>query len=378
MRVLNLMTCFTVFLWAINSEAFFSNAEVVPFKTISLQSAPEIDIPIYRSKGKRGPGILLVHGNSSSSRSYIRQLYSALGNHYQLYLLDLPGHGLASKVDEDREFPRQPNGLPLGFSEYQTGLVEAVSLVANDPDVQAEVLVGWSLGGDVILLAQGAGLLPNAKGLMIFGTAPSGANPPTSESPFKPPYVPGVPGLGLLASFGFSFELDLNNPLGFNLLGQFSSPVPPYAPQPISEYDSRGKAYVQSFFNQTRRDFGIIPNLFLEDALNRSDDRFRASLGVVALGLLPPGGLPDELDVLRSLEGNPQDPTDDIPILVALGEEDAFINEEYLQDLKSSGGIPTLWKDEIFVFPRTGHAVHYERPLLFNLLLHKFVRDIER
>jgi pimeloyl-ACP methyl ester carboxylesterase len=172
--------------------------------------------------------------------------------------------------------------------------------------------------------------------------------------------------------------LDLNNPLGFNLLGQFSSPVPPYAPQPISEYDSRGKAYVQSFFNQTRRDFGIIPNLFLEDALNRSDDRFRASLGVVALGLLPPGGLPDELDVLRSLEGNPQDPTDDIPILVALGEEDAFINEEYLQDLKSSGGIPTLWKDEIFVFPRTGHAVHYERPLLFNLLLHKFVRDIER
>ncbi len=135
------------------------------FKTVSLPNFPQIQVPIYKSKGKRGPGILLVHGNSSSARSYVKQVFLLLGRTHKMFLLDLPGHGMASKVDASLPLPLQPNGLPAGFPEYQLGLVEAVATVANDPDVSAEVFVGWSLGGDLLLLAQGAGLLPNAKGL---------------------------------------------------------------------------------------------------------------------------------------------------------------------------------------------------------------------
>lgn len=360
-----------------NNESDFFDYEV--FKTVSLPSFPGMQIPIYKSSGTQGPPILLVHGNSSSSRSYVFQMFSLLGQRRQVFLMDLPGHGNASKVDPSLPLPMQPNGLPLGFAEYQTGLIESVAVVANDIDVQAEVFVGWSLGGDVILLAQGLGLLPANKGIFIFGTSPAGANPPTAESPFKGPDVPGLPGLSILASFGFSFQLDAASPIGFNLFGEFTDSVPSYAPAPISDAPTIGDAYVRGFFKASRRLSGNVPQFFLEDAFGRSDDRFRASLGVVGLGLLPPGPvtLPDELQVLQSLQGDPADPSDDIPIAVVVGQQDAFVNTQYLIDLKNAGIIPTLWNGEILQVRRAGHAIHFERPFLFNRLLRRFVNSID-
>ncbi len=355
-----------------------SGTDLSILKTVSLPSFPDIEIPIYKSRGNRGPAVLLVHGNSSSARSYVEQVRRSLGRNRKLFLLDLPGHGLASKVDESLPLPTQPNGLPLGFAEYQTGLLEAVARVANDPDVQAEVFVGWSLGGDILLLAQGAGLIPNAKGLFIFGTAPAGANAPSQQPPFIGPYVPGVAGLSILASFGFSFQADPNSPIGFNLNASFDDAVPPYAPAPISDADSIGEAYARAFFKNNRRLSGNIPYFVLEDALHRSDDRFRSSLGVLALGLLPPGApaLPDELQVLQGLQGDPQDPTDDIPIAILYGEEEAFVNINYLEDLKAGGILPTLWQNQIIRVNRAGHAIHLDRPAKFNRLLRRFIRSL--
>lgn len=357
----------------------FASFDYQVYKTINLPSFPNIEIPVYKSKGKKGPAVLLVHGNSSSSRSFIEQVESGLGRSRQIFLLDLPGHGNASKVDPSLPLPVQGNGLPLGFAEYQTGLLEAVAVVANDPDIQAEVFVGWSLGGDILLLAQGAGLLPNAKGLFIFGTSPAGANAPSMESPFIAPFVPGVPGLSILASFGFSFQADPNSPVGFNLNANFIDVVPPYAPTPISDAPTIGDAYARAFFKTSKRLSGNIPDFVLEDAFDRSDDRFRSSLGVLALGLLPPGGpaLPDELQVLQNLQGDPQDPTDDIPIAVLYGEEEAFVNINYLEDLKAGGILPTLWRNKIIRVHGAGHAIHLDRPIRFNTLLRRFIKSVD-
>lgn len=365
-KLLVMLFCLVPLTFASAEERDF---DLPVFKEVSLPSFPNMTVPVYQSSGRRGPGVLLIHGNSSSSRSFAKQFFLGFGRTYKLFLLDLPGHGLASKVDANLPFPMQPNGLPLGFPEYQVGLVEAVATVANDPDVMAQVFVGWSLGGDILLLTQGAGLLPNAKGLMMFGTAPAGANPPTAQPPFIGPYVPGIAGLSILASFGFSFQADATSPIGFNLNGQLVGAVPAYAPAPISNYVNKGEAYVSGFFNEDRRLNQNYPDFFLEDAFERSDDRFRSSIGVVGLGLLPPesANLPDELQVLQNLA---------IPIAVLHGSEEAFVNKTYLEELQSAGYLPTLWNNQIVEVQGAGHAIHFERPIKFNNILRDFIKDL--
>lgn len=339
------------------------------YKKVSLPSFPHIKVPIYKSSGTKGPAVLLVHGNSSSSRAFIKQQISALGATHKLYFMDLPGYGRASKVNPDLSFPVDANGVPVGFPEYQLGLVEAIVRVANDPGVNAKVLVGWSLGGDLSLLALGTGLMPNIKGFMMYGTAPTGANAP-SVAPFKAPNVPGLPfDLGILPSFGLAFRLSGLPPLGFDFLSQFTDSVPAYAPAPISNAPNIGSAYIKAFFNKARRLNGPIAPFFFEDGFDRADARTRGSVGVVSFGLLPPGPvtLPDELVVLQNLS---------FPIAVLHGKEDAFVNINYLKALKQNNFMPTLWKNKIIEIEKTGHAVQYERPVIFNNLLKQFIKSL--
>ena len=47
----------------------------------------------YRQSSGSGPAIVLVHGNSASSRAFARQLDGPLGAKYRIIAPDLPGHG---------------------------------------------------------------------------------------------------------------------------------------------------------------------------------------------------------------------------------------------------------------------------------------------
>ena len=38
------------------------------FKEIELPSFPNITVPVFKSSGTRGPGILMIHGNSNLGR----------------------------------------------------------------------------------------------------------------------------------------------------------------------------------------------------------------------------------------------------------------------------------------------------------------------
>ena len=116
----------------------------------------------FESPGTGRP-ILLVHGNSSSSRIWQKQLQGPLGAKYRLIAIDLPGHGASSPPPN----PEQDYSGP--------GYAGCLAAIARELGLKDAVVVGWSLGGHAVLNAAAA--LPMAAGLMIFGTPPIGKTP---------------------------------------------------------------------------------------------------------------------------------------------------------------------------------------------------------
>lgn len=346
--------------------------ELEVFKWITLESYPNIQVPVFRSSGTQGPSILFVHGNSSSSKAFHRQMFSKFGKKHQLFFMDLPGHGLASKVSADKVMPMlEDNSNPAGFPEYQDGINEAISLVANDPDVKAEIIVGWSLGGHAAIKTYGLGLIPNVKGIFVYGTAPAIRNhSPLGSLPFKfHTLFNKFIELPLLPSLGLSLQIALNKN-GFNLNAKFTDRLPFNTPYLYRNYPNRGSAYMRAFFSPSNS-IADIPKFMIIDGFERSDDRFRTSLAIRGLELDTSYNGINELESLLKI-GH-----DKVLLGVGLGEMDEFINPDYLSELKLRGFLPTLWKDKIQVFMNSGHAVQLEQPENFNDLLISFIESVE-
>jgi pimeloyl-ACP methyl ester carboxylesterase len=195
----------------------------------------------YTTSPGTGPAVLLIHGNSSSSRSFQHQLASELGARYRLIALDLPGFGRSQPV---------PDAAVLGLQGWAgiiRGVVEALRL---DP----VVLVGWSLGGHVALEA--VDNLPGVRGVLIFGTPPI-AFPPAMEQAFLPH-----------PAMAATFKEELTE----------------------EEMD----AYVASFFAPG---YGERPTAFVED-IRGSDGRARAAVAAS----IRPDGYKDEVAVVAGLQ----------------------------------------------------------------------------
>ena len=199
------------------------------------------NIAYYESSGK-GQTIFLVHGNSSSGRSYMNQLQSKLGQMYHLIAIDLPGHGLS-------DAPANPE-VTYSLPGYATAVIE----VAEALDASDAIFVGSSLGGHILLEA--ADRLTAAQGIAIFGTPPIANNPPDLENAFLP---------NSALSLGFTAELSLEEML----------------------------AYVTSFF---RADMAEIPEFFLED-IALTDGRARSYLGAS----ITPDGYLDEIKIVGNM-----------------------------------------------------------------------------
>lgn len=105
--------------------------------------------------GDRTP-LLLVHGNSSSSRIFKPVLESKIPSTRRVLALDLPGHGESSNAED----PERTYTMPA----YAKAAVEVLQQLKIDE----VVFVGWSLGGHI-----GVEMLPlfkGMKGLMIIGS----------------------------------------------------------------------------------------------------------------------------------------------------------------------------------------------------------------
>ena len=132
-------------------------------------------IAYYESPGRQGPGVLLVHGNTSSSDWFACQVNGGLGRRYRVVAVDLPGAGRSD----------DPSDPAASYS--MAGWTDAIVSVADRLGLAGGVFVGWSLGGDLLL--QSSPRLPLAKGYFIVGTAPVAK--PISPATFLPNPVGG-------------------------------------------------------------------------------------------------------------------------------------------------------------------------------------------
>ena len=188
----------------------------------------------------RGPAVALIHGNSSSSRAFGRQLEGRLGERFRLVAIDLPGHG-ASDDAKDGAYSLKGHARAVSAAVDAFGLTQAR-------------FVGWSLGGHVAL--EMAPDLLQARGFVIFGTPPL-PNPAAMSEAFH------------------------------------RHPALRFASMQTIDRD-QARAYVASFF---RPGFADVPPFFLEDAL-RADGRSRS--GVAAS--IRQGFYRDEAVVVGELE----------------------------------------------------------------------------
>ncbi|MFQ5614421.1 MAG: alpha/beta fold hydrolase [Anaerolineae bacterium] len=259
-------------------------------------------IAVYQSEGT-GPAALLVHGNSSSARSFQHQLQGPIGAQFRLVAIDLPGHGESAPATDP-----QATYSPGGYASVVVGVAEQLGLTGA-------VFVGWSLGGHILLEA--AGRLPNAAGLMIFGTPPIGI-PPAMEQAFLPN-----------PAMGAAFNPDLSEEEMAAFVGAFLKPGAEAA------------------------------DFFYED-IRRTDGQARALLGAS----LNAGSYKDEIEVVANLS---------TPLAILHGEHEQLINGDYFDSLT----MPTLWRGAVQVIPEAGHAPHWEQPDRFNALLVDFLGDTQ-
>ncbi len=197
-------------------------------------------VAAHESEG-RGPPIVLLHSNSSSSRAFAKQLEGPLGARFRLVAIDLPGHGNSDDARDPALYAIKTQAQTLKAAIDALGLADARYL-------------GWSLGGHFVL--ELAPDLPKSKGFLIYGTPPL-AFPPAMDQAFLPNPATRI---------GFTETIDRD----------------------------QAAAYVAAFFRPGTAD---IPAFFVEDAM-RADGRARAAVGAS----IAPGGYRDEVVVVRELK----------------------------------------------------------------------------
>lgn len=108
----------------------------------------------YQQQG-RGRPLVFVHGWCMSGQVW--QLQQALADQYRVVTFDLRGHGRSTV----------PAGGMEGFAGYGSDLVDLMEAL----DLQNTVLVGWSLGAQVLLTAFKE-LAARVAGIVLVGATP--------------------------------------------------------------------------------------------------------------------------------------------------------------------------------------------------------------
>jgi pimeloyl-ACP methyl ester carboxylesterase len=278
-------------------------AKEIGMTKTTMFAGPFGEIAVHESEGVGQP-IVLVHGNSSSARAFSRQIEGPLGASHRLIAIDLMGHGRSADASD-----------PAAY--LLSGHARSLIALLNARKIEDSILVGWSLGGHILLEA--APDLARARGLMIFGTPPIGF-PPAMDKAF-------LPNPAMQAGF---------------------------MPEITSEM---ARAYVAAFFAPG---FADVPPFFLEDAM-RTDGIARAQVGAS----IDPAVTRDEVEVAAALK---------VPLAVLHGAREQLVNSAYFGSLN----LPTLWRGATQVIAEAGHAPQWERADEFDALLRAFATDCEK
>jgi pimeloyl-ACP methyl ester carboxylesterase len=250
--------------------------------------------------------ILFLHGNSAGKRAFYKQFSGLADTDYTLIALDLPGHGgssNSSRPEQDYNFP--------AFALLVKRFCDALS-------VEMPLVVGWSLGGHVVIEMAGRGF--DLSGAMIFGTPPIATGLSDFETAFRPSEAMAV---------------TLN-------------------PSPT---EAQLNIYVQGLYGT----LDPIPQTFREDAV-RMDGAVRDHMG--AHWASGEHGCHQRTVVAGW----------DKPICVIHGEDDVFVSTDYMDALTWRN----LWGGQINKFAKVGHAPFVESPERFNIVLRDFADEVFR
>jgi pimeloyl-ACP methyl ester carboxylesterase len=106
--------------------------------------------------------------------------------------------------------------------------------------------------------------------------------------------------------------------------------------------------------------FGNSAEPFLRQAMARTDGRFRKRLFEAARA---GAGVDQRLTVESTL----------VPIAVVNGADDRLVNLDYIDGV----AFANLWEGQCHRLPGVGHATFWEASSAFNLLLERFLRDVQ-
>ncbi len=259
------------------------------------------DISYIGSQGD-GRAVVFVHGNSCSARTWRPLLEGPFGLRFRCLALDLPGHGHSAWAADHAQY-----SLP-GYAAVLAGFVE--SLGAADA-----VLVGWSLGGQVVLEAAPA--IP-AAGFVIFGTPPVGSVDQLGQALLPNPAT------------GVGFAEVVSEDAARSFAACFTAPG---STLPLDEFTA---------------------DILATDGAARSGLLASVREGRFADGVAIAAGLRRPLAILH-------------------GEGEQIANLDYIKGLT----IPSLWRGEVQLITGAGHAPHQETPVQFADLLEQFIADLD-
>jgi pimeloyl-ACP methyl ester carboxylesterase len=244
--------------------------------------------------------VLLIHGNSFCRGVFRNQMQGRIAKNHRLISFDLPGHGQSSNaINPQRSYTRP-------------GLADAAIELLDKLEVTEVIVFGWSLGGHIGI--EMIPRFPGMRGLMLSGAPPVSRN--QMSQGFK-----ASPHLGAAGK------------------------------QELSKADI--EAFVGGIFGESAE-------VFLRDAVARTDDRFRKTLFDAARA---GRGVDQRLIV----ESSP------VPLAVLNGGADRVVNLDYFDSVAYAN----LWEERCHRLTGLRHAPFWEAPEEFDPVLERFLNDVE-
>ncbi|KAH7396906.1 Alpha/Beta hydrolase protein [Phaeosphaeria sp. MPI-PUGE-AT-0046c] len=266
------------------------------------------------------PALLLIHGNSSSSKIFRHIFDSAsLSTRYRLVSFCLPGHGSSS---------RAPNP---SATYHMRGYAEAALHILQHLNIESVVVFGWSLGGhigiEMLSLLDDPVTFKEKKKIEIRGLMITGTPPALGEKEVEKAFTMGG-GIGLAGERDWTDEV---------------------AQQIMMNSVAAGKVelFEQWMYEDARNTDGRARMLMRERFVDENA-----------------GGV-DQVKVVEETE---------VLIAVVNGADEQFVNLEYLEGIRWK----KLWKGKCLRLEGLHHAPFWEDPEGFDRILVEFMGDVEK
>ncbi|KAH7083129.1 Alpha/Beta hydrolase protein [Paraphoma chrysanthemicola] len=271
------------------------------------------------------PSLLLIHGNSSSSRIF-QYIFASpnITERFRIVAFDLPGHGSSSKAPD-------PNK-----SYHQGGYAHLAVHILQHLNIDSVIILGWSLGGHVgiemIELLKSPSTYKNFKKIDLHGLMITGTPPALGREQIRQGFVMANQNgeLGLAGHRDWTDE------------------------ETMAFSKNSAAAGIDELWE---------PWMY-EDAKN-TDGRARM---IMARNFVGDGDeCPIGVDQRRVVE------TEDVLIAVVNGEQEQFVNLDYLDGIKWK----RLWKGKCIKLKGLHHAPFWEASHDFEKVLLEFCTDCE-